>query len=174
MARLLLADYDPSVRKIIAQPFLLRASVNRRIRIHVPDFLLITDTVPTVVDVKPPDRLEMDKVRFTLEWTRAVVEEHGWCYEVWSGWPEVAVHNVRFLAGFRNRGRFDAELLEEIQQQSVSDTTLGEVLDRDLDQPPWRVRAAVLHLLWCHALEVDINMPLRRSSPVVKGKRHVR
>lgn len=47
LARLLLADYDTTVRHVIAQPFLLRARVNRRIRRHVPDFLLFTNTVPT-------------------------------------------------------------------------------------------------------------------------------
>ena len=60
LARLMLADYDATVRQLIAQPFLLRARVNRRIRRHVPDFLLLTDTVPTVVDVKPLQRLDID------------------------------------------------------------------------------------------------------------------
>ena len=34
LARLMLADYDATVRQPIAQPFLLRARVNRRIRRH--------------------------------------------------------------------------------------------------------------------------------------------
>ena len=65
LARLMLADYDTTVRHVIAQPFLLRARVDRRMRRHVPDFLF-TGTVPTVVDVKPRQRLEVDKIRFTL------------------------------------------------------------------------------------------------------------
>lgn len=165
LARLMLADYDTAVRHVIAQPFLLRAKVNRRIRRHVPDFLLFTDTVPTVVDVKPRHRLEVDKVRFTLDWTRALVEALGWRYEVCSDWPEVFLHNVRFLAGFRNPERFDPELLKAIDQQSSSDTTLGEVLDRNFGEPPWRVRAAVLHLVWRRALHVDISAPLSKASP---------
>lgn len=78
LARLMLADYDTTVRHVIAQPFLLRARVDRRMRRHVPDFLLFTGTVPTVVDVKPRQRLEVDKIRFTLDWTRALVESRGW------------------------------------------------------------------------------------------------
>lgn len=174
LARLMLADYDTTVRHVIAQPFLLRARVNRRMRRHVPDFLLFTDTVPTVVDVKPLHRLEVDKVRFTVEWTRVLVESRGWRYEVCSDWPEVVLHNVRFLAGFRHPDRFDPGLLKAIEQQSTSDSTLGQVLDRDFGEPPWRVRAAVLHLVWRQTLEVDISTPLSKASPVVKGKCHVR
>lgn len=174
LARLLLADYDTAVLQVIAQPFLLRARVNRRVRRHIPDFLLFTDGVPIVVDVKPAERLAVEKVRFTLDWTRTLVESLGWRYEVWSGCSEISLHNVRFLAGFRNPDRFDPELMKEIHRQSISDRTLGEVLDRDLGEPRWRVRAAVLHLVWCQALEVDVSVPLSKASPLVKGKCYVR
>ena len=49
LARLLFADFDTSVQNIVAQPFLLRASVDRKLRKHVPDFLLVTNTGPVVV-----------------------------------------------------------------------------------------------------------------------------
>jgi hypothetical protein len=49
LARLLCADFDVSVRLIFAQPFLLEARVRR----HVPDFLLLTDAGPVVVEVTP-------------------------------------------------------------------------------------------------------------------------
>jgi hypothetical protein len=35
------ADFDPCVAAIAAQPFLLRATVSGRVRRHVPDFLLV-------------------------------------------------------------------------------------------------------------------------------------
>lgn len=41
LARLLLADFDPAVREIFAQPCLLVARVGDRVRRHVPDFLLV-------------------------------------------------------------------------------------------------------------------------------------
>jgi hypothetical protein len=43
-ARLLFADFDTSVKRIIAQPFLLSAQVEATVRRHVPDFLLLSDT----------------------------------------------------------------------------------------------------------------------------------
>ena len=66
-ARLLFADFEMSVRQIVAQPFLLKVSVDRKPRKHIPDYLLITDTGPVVVDVKPAQRLADPKVAFTFE-----------------------------------------------------------------------------------------------------------
>jgi hypothetical protein len=53
LTRLLLADFDAVVRRIATQPFLLRTVIAGIERKHVPDFLLITDSGPAVVDVKP-------------------------------------------------------------------------------------------------------------------------
>lgn len=107
LGRLLFADFDISVHRIVAQPFLLRAPVTGQVRKHVPDFLLLTAGEPVVVDVKPHARLSRPEVDFTLSWTRELVEERGWRYEVWSEPPAVELENVRFLAGFRHARRFD-------------------------------------------------------------------
>ncbi|MFF4763205.1 hypothetical protein [Streptomyces sp. NPDC001292] len=37
LARLLLADFDPSVRHVVAQPFLVKALVQGKIRKHIPE-----------------------------------------------------------------------------------------------------------------------------------------
>ena len=50
LARLLLADYDTAVLNVIAQPFLLRARVNRRMRRHIPDFRCSPTPFLMVVD----------------------------------------------------------------------------------------------------------------------------
>ena len=39
LATLLFADYDPAVRRIVAQPFMLRADVDGQSRKHIPDYL---------------------------------------------------------------------------------------------------------------------------------------
>jgi hypothetical protein len=58
LARLLLADFDPGVTAIAAQPFLLRAQAGGRLRRHEPDFLLVrADHTVQVVNVKPAARL---------------------------------------------------------------------------------------------------------------------
>ncbi|WP_392751829.1 TnsA-like heteromeric transposase endonuclease subunit [Streptomyces sp. LN590] len=74
LARLLFADFDPSVRHIVAQPFLLRADLEGKVRKHIPDYLLITGQGPVVVDVKPLHRVSKPEVAFTFDWTRRTVE----------------------------------------------------------------------------------------------------
>lgn len=48
LARLLFADFEPAVTRIIAQPFLIRAVIDKRVRRHVPDYLLLTDDGPVI------------------------------------------------------------------------------------------------------------------------------
>jgi hypothetical protein len=62
--------------------------VDGRERKHVPDYLLLTDDGPIVVDVKPHHLLANAEISFTFGWTRRVVEQRGWRYEVWSEPPE--------------------------------------------------------------------------------------
>ena len=169
LARLLLADFDPAVTWIVAQPFLLKTVVNRRQRRHIPDFLLITNDVPAILDVKPPWQLEKPKVRFTLDWTRKLVESRGWRYEVWSEPDAVELQNVRFLAGSRNPRLFDPALLDELREMQLVGATLGEAFDTAASRPPALVRAAVLHMIWISELAVDLSTNLTRSTILQKG-----
>ena len=69
LARLLLADFDPDVVGIAAQPLLVREEGRR----HVPDFLLgRADGSVLIVNVKPADRLARDEVAeaLALAWER--------------------------------------------------------------------------------------------------------
>ena len=77
LARLLFADFDPMVQRIFAQPFMLKTPIDHAGRRHIPDYLLLTDTGPIVIDVKPRHRSDSPKVAFTLAWTRTVVESAG-------------------------------------------------------------------------------------------------
>jgi hypothetical protein len=40
LSRLLIADFDPTVNRIFAQPLMIRARIEGRARRHVPDYLL--------------------------------------------------------------------------------------------------------------------------------------
>jgi hypothetical protein len=61
LTRLLFADFDPTVQRIFAQPFMLKTSIDGAGRRHIPDYLLLTDRGPIVVDVKPRHRLDSPK-----------------------------------------------------------------------------------------------------------------
>lgn len=160
LARLLYADFDVSVRHIVAQPFLLSAMVERAVRSHIPDYLLLTDTVPIVVDVKPARRAAKPESLFTFAWTKRVVESRGWRYEVWCEPPPVELENVKLLAGFRRDWLFDPALLDELRATDLDGATLAQAFESLPERPRPLVRSAMLHLLWRQHFVVDLTRPL--------------
>ncbi|SKG49923.1 TnsA-like heteromeric transposase endonuclease subunit [Mycobacteroides abscessus] len=169
LSRLVLADFDPAVTRIVSQPFLLQINSGKRVRRHVPDFLLLTDTGPVVVDVKPAVYLDKPKVAATLKWTGELVEGRGWSYEVWTHAPRVEFANVRFLAGYRNARWFDQVLLQRLRDADLDGRSINEA-QHQLGWPAVVVRAAVFHLLWCRWLITDLDRPLAGSAVVREGR----
>jgi hypothetical protein len=164
LARLLLADFDESVQRILAQPFLLKAHVAGSLRKHIPDYLLLTNAVPLVVDVKPQSRLGKPLDVVTFAWTRELVESRGWRYEVWSEPPQAELENVRFLAGYRRDWLFDQDVLAELRAADLDGATLGQAFRSLPRNPEPLVRSAILHLLWQHHLVIDLTRPLSTAS----------
>ncbi|MCZ4095253.1 TnsA-like heteromeric transposase endonuclease subunit [Streptomyces sp. H39-C1] len=161
LTRLLYADFDQDVTAVFAQPFLLSTTVDDRIRRHVPDFLVLRGKdVPLVVDVKPRRLLTRPKVNFALGWAREVVLSRGWDFEVWCEPPEAELANLRFLAGYRRDWLFDEDLLVEIREADLYGASLGDAFRAFPHHPDWRVRAAVLRLLWCQHFVTDLAVPL--------------
>ncbi len=166
LARLLLADFDPQVQQIYAQPFRLVVRVGGRVRHHVPDFLLVSAAgTARLVNVKPAGRLQDPQVAEALAWPGVLAERCGWEYEVWSGADVTVLENVRFLAGYRRPGVVpDVEV--ERARQCVRD---GEQLvDAELrlagDRPRHEARPALLALLWAGRLTTDLTRPLSGAS----------
>lgn len=160
LSRLLFADFDADVRLILAQPFMLRARVNGKLRRHIPDYLFIGDSGPVVVDVKPARRVADPKVAFTFDWTRELVEERGWRFEVATEPPVVELMNVRFLAGYRRSSLFSSELLERVRAENLDGASLGHAFTCLPDEARFQVKSAVLHLLWRQELGADLSQPL--------------
>jgi hypothetical protein len=160
LGRLLYADFDRSVRSISAQPFLLKAEVGGQLRRHVPDFLLVTDAGPIVVDVKPRQFLDREKTSFTLAWCRAVVEDRGWQYEVWSEPPEAELANLRMLAGYRRKWLFDCGLLGALTGADLDGTRVRDAPAAVGGWPRRLVMSHLLHLIWSHAYSVDLSTAL--------------
>jgi hypothetical protein len=157
LARLLLADFDPQVAAIAAQPFYLTACVEGRERIHVPDFLLVGgDGLVTVVNVKPADRLAEPKVAEALRWAGALFAERGWRHEIWTGAPGAVLSNVRFLAAYRDPARLDASVVSMVAEAVRGSVRLGEI-GQGWPQRICEARAAALHLLWRGVLRADLS-----------------
>ncbi len=164
LARLLFADFDRSVHRIVAQPFLLRVEVGGKLRRHIPDFLLLTGSGPVVVDVKPAVRLRDPKVAFTFAWTEQVMTARGWGYEVWSEPDPVELENVRFLAGYRRGWLFNPGVLAVVRGAVTTGMSVGEALGAVSGFPPATVRASLLHLLWRQEFAVDMSARLRSAT----------
>jgi hypothetical protein len=104
LARIMLADFDPLVTAIAAQPFRLAGPDRHRTRRHVPDILLgYAAGGVTVVDVKAPGNRGDPEVRAVMGWTREVAGLRGWGFEEWYGADPGLLANVSFLAGWFRR-----------------------------------------------------------------------
>ena len=168
LARLLLADFDPAVLGIYAQPCRLEAQVAGKQRRHVPDFLLLSaDATVTIVNVKPADRLADPRVAEDLAWPELLFAGHGWRYELWSGCDPVMLDNVRFLAGYRRREVVDDAAVDRAVA-AVHDGEQLAVAEQRLagSGPRWAPRPALLAGLWRGRLTTDLSRPLSGLSPL--------
>ncbi|WP_248489969.1 TnsA-like heteromeric transposase endonuclease subunit [Tsukamurella sp. PLM1] len=159
LANLILADFNTSVRNIAAQPFRLTTMIDGKTRNHVPDYLLDTETGPVVVDVKPAEFVGKVKVAATLEWTRELIEERGWRYEIASEPPATRMMNVRFLAGFRHNRYVDGDLVLQIREVASVGMRVADVLSQFPGQRDF-VRAALFHMMWTQQISVDLDSRL--------------
>jgi hypothetical protein len=166
LARLLLADFDPQVEQIYAQPFRLAARTGGRARHHVPDFLLVSAAgTARLVNVKPAERLQDPQVAEALAWPGVLAERRGWEYEVWSGADATVLENVRFLAGYRRPWVVPAEEAERTWEcvrdgEQFADAELRLAGER----PRHEARPALLALLWAGRLTTDLTQPLSGAS----------
>jgi len=166
LARLLLADFDPQVRRIYAQPFRLVACIDGRVRHHVPDYLLVTAAgTARLVNVKSAARLADPKIAEALAWPGVLAERHGWEYEVWSGADVTVLENIRFLAGYRRPGVVPAGEVERAWACVRDDEQLADAeLRLAGGRPRHEARPALLALLWSGRLATDLTRPLSGES----------
>ena len=166
LAGLLLADFDPQIQHIYAQPFRLVACSSGRVRHHVPDFLLVTKAgTARLVNVKPAARLQDPEIAEALAWPGVLAGQHGWEYEVWSGADVTLLDNVRFLAGYRRPGVVPAEQVERAWQWVRDGEQLADAELRLAGvRPRHEARPALLALLWAGRLTTDLTRPLSGES----------
>jgi hypothetical protein len=166
LANLLLADFDPAVRQIVAQPFMLRADVCGQPRRHIPDYLWETDRGPVVVDVVRSERMEQPRIVLLCAWTRKIVESRGWSYVVVNEPPRTRLVNIRFLAGYRRDWLFSQRISDEIRscREQLAGLRFSDAERAVQGWPPQLVRAALFNFFWRHEFSVDLDRPLRPST----------
>lgn len=168
LARVMLADYDRNVVAIAAQPFQLTGSNGRRLRRHVPDFLLMSPAGEvTVVDVKAADQAADPSVRAVFAWTSELAGRRGWGFEVWSGADRRLLDNIAFLAGYRRQAVIATSLIPAVLAAACTQQSI-HAIEHALsgEHPPALTRPVVMHLLWTGRLEADLASPLSASTAV--------
>jgi hypothetical protein len=167
LARIMLADFDPAVTAVAAQPFRLIGRDGSRVRRHVPDVLLAgADGGVTVVDVKAAGKRADPEVRAVMEWTRQVAALRGWAFEEWYGAPPRLLENVCFLAGYRRRALIDEQLIPAVLEAAGGSSPVIDVERRVRGAHPALVRPVVMHLLWSGDLVTDMGRPLGGDSVI--------
>lgn len=167
LARLLLADADPDVVAMAAQPFLLIEGTEGKARRHVPDFFFRHRSgTCCVVNVKPASRLADPKVAASLAWVGEAVTARGWAAEVWSGCDPLLLANVRFLAGYRRGWLFDPVLVQAAEAAICWAGTIGDVESVLAASGVVDPRPLVLHLLWAGRARADLTGPLGGDTPI--------
>jgi hypothetical protein len=170
LARIMLADFDPELAAIAAQPLRLIGPDGARIRRHVPDLLLVDrDGGVRLVDVKSRDRVERPENREVFAWTEETIAGRGWAFEVWSQAPLPLLTNIRFLAGYRREALIEASLIPDVLALARPPAAIIDVERALAVRPTALVRPVILHLIWMGELEADLMRPLSRESIVSAG-----
>jgi hypothetical protein len=162
LGNLLLADFDQTVHRIVAQPFLLRAAVDGQMRSHIPDYLWETDDGPVVVDVVRVERIIHPRILLLCAWTKLIVESLGWSYLVVNEPPPILLANMRFLAGYRRDWLVNQDILGEMRSCRGQFAGMSiEDAERSVRvRPRALVRPVLMHLLWRHDYMASVDVHL--------------
>jgi hypothetical protein len=171
LANLILADFDPTVKHIVAQPFQLTAIVDGQERRHIPDFLWDSDTGPIVVDVVRAERMTNPRIARLCDWTKKIVESLGWDYLVLNEPVTVRIANIRFLAGYRREWLVEQNVLADLRgrRTDLVGRSIGAAEESLGGYPHPLVRSALLSMLWSHEFEVSLDVRLERSTVLAAG-----
>ncbi|MBJ7336749.1 TnsA-like heteromeric transposase endonuclease subunit [Mycolicibacterium sp.] len=167
LSRLMMADFDTAVKNVVSQPFRIWGWIGGERILRVPDYLVISDGGPVVIDVTRAEKLKDPKFTAMFDRTRRVVEARGWRYEIANEPPRVEFLNVRFLAGYRRKWLFDDEILDDVRHSahSVPELSIGDITSHTVCSQPIAL-AGLLHLLWRQELTFDLKQRLSPTTMV--------
>ncbi|AYV26214.1 hypothetical protein EES41_05725 [Streptomyces sp. ADI95-16] len=148
----------------LAQPFRLRfQTVNGSVE-HTPDYLLLTDGTPWLIDVRPAKRVAPeDEVKFAA--AAEVALAAGWNYAVVSGWHDQAVGLIDTFSAGRRHLTDPLQLQEQLLLAAEDGPQpFGALVGRCSLEAV--ARAHAVHLLWHRRLGVRISGPLTDASTI--------
>lgn len=157
--RVVLADFDHTVSRIVSQPFDMIAEGQVY---QIPDFMLLhVDGRITIVNVKRPEDAAKPKVlKQFARVTRALLEV-GWVHEIWTGDASPFARNVEHLSAYM---RPQLALNLAVNPAALTGYSFGaavEALERIVGED---ARAQIGAALWRHELLTDLSVPLSEAS----------
>lgn len=157
--RVVLADFDPSVARIVSQPFDMIADEHVY---QIPDFMLLhVDSSITVVNVKRPEEAAEPKVRAQFGRVTRALAEVGWVHEVWTGDTSPFARNVEHLSAYM-RPQLALELA--VPAADLHGRPFGAAVQALQQVVGEDARAQIGAALWRHELVTDLSVPLSDSS----------
>lgn len=168
----LLADFDPRVAHISAQPFTALWPNGFPLKKHTPDFGVLSPGLPALaVDVKTPAAAAKPANIARHALIRETLAAAGIIHIVWTGLPETVTSNLSSFSKARPDPHlaltYELELLRYWHpnvtvQELVRNAEQFSALDRPL------ALQVVRHLLWTGALRTDLNNPYTSSAVLEK------
>ena len=152
LSRLLMADFDRSSKRIVSQPFQIKAVIEGERLTRIPDYLVLSEEEPLVIDVTRKARMDKPKYARLFDLTRRVVESRGWKYE---------------LAHEPPRTEYHERVVDEVRR--VAESAPGSTIDEiacATSYPKRTALPALMHLLWRQDLTVDITERLSPTTVV--------
>lgn len=167
--RILLADFDPEVVWITAQPFWIAGDDKATGRRHCPDLLLTrADGSHLVVDVKHPRVAQKDEVKAVFAWTKQVCKRLGADYEIWTGVESALINNVRFASQARRESR--TAQVQPMLDRFPDELSIASAEALLAAEQIARPRHIVLELLWTGDFAADLTQPLSGDTLIQRAE----
>jgi hypothetical protein len=156
MAVLLQLDFNPTVTRVVSQPFVLHYESQGVIYRHTPDFLVYYNNgAVEIIDVKPRRFVRVERNVRAFKACAQAVTQMGWAYGVRSEINPVLLRNLQWLSGFRRAPASLQEYGPLIVSVTKKPVSIAAVIQQ-VDGNPLLVRPVLFYLLWTSILKIDL------------------
>jgi hypothetical protein len=160
---LVVLDFD-AVTAVASQPFTLTWHDGQRYRKHTPDFMIVADGAPTVVNCRPA-ALVKDRLLENCAAVAAVCLSRGWAQALVTGYPRPPFTVVSTVGATRNCDDphgYGEDILERLAADGPSEFARLA----DAFPSPVIARAIVQRLIWDREVSVNLSRLLADDSTV--------
>lgn len=170
-----LLDFEREVMWFEEQPLTLEYEQQGKVRCYTPDFQVVRQGQPMLVECKPKKAVNLAKNQEKFQAGQTWCAARGWKFQVVTD-EELRggyrLSNVKFLTQFAHYS-LDPELINRIRicLTALSEpVTMAEAMTRVAPDQPHSVKIPIYHLAFHHQLHLPLDeAPLSLNSPVSWG-----